>query len=110
MEDETTDPARASFLAEMERFELRSHDNRLSFVAAALMGAEQIASAIDAELGKAISVIVLRALAVRNRTRQQLRDLTPTESATQKGAPHETKRSRPAAGRVRSGTRRVRMQ
>jgi hypothetical protein len=110
MDDETTDPARAAFHAEMERFELRSQENRLSFVAAALMGAEQIAAAIDAELGKAISVVVLRALAVRNRTRQQLRDLTATESAPQKGTPHETRSNRPAAGRVRNGTRRVRVQ
>ena len=110
MDDETTDPARAAFLAEMERFELRSQESRLSFVAAALMGAEQIASAIDAELGKAISVVVLRALAVRNRTREQLRDLTPPESAVAKGTPHEKRSASPAAGRMRSGTRRVRMQ
>jgi hypothetical protein len=110
MDDETPDPARAAFQAEMERFELRSQENRLSFVAGALMGAEQIASAIDAELAKAISVVILRALAVRNRTRQQLRALTQPEAAELKGTPDENTSPSPAAGRVRRGTRRIRMQ
>jgi hypothetical protein len=109
MDDETTDPARAAFLAEMERFELRSQENRLSFVAAALMGAEQIATAIDAELGKAISVVVLRALAVRNRTREQLRELTPAVEQRKSGL-HEANNQGRTPGRVRADRRRVRMQ
>jgi hypothetical protein len=110
MEEDPPDPARAAFLAEMDRFELRSQENRLSFVAAALMGAEQIASGIDAELGKAISVVALRVLSVRNRTRERLRELSSTAPAQQEGRHHEGSSKGATTGRVRSGGRRVRMQ
>jgi hypothetical protein len=110
MDEDPPDPARAAFLAEMDRFELRSQENRLSFVAAALIGAEQIASGIDTELGKAISVVVLRALAVRNRTRDRLREITAPPAAPTTGGQHEASNQDPSRRPVRSGSRRIRMQ
>jgi hypothetical protein len=83
-EEEGHDPRRAAFLAQLARYELHSQDSRLAFVIAALMGAEQIASGLDAGLGKAIGLVIIRAIQHRNGVRQQIRE-TAAEASPASG-------------------------
>lgn len=69
------DPDDERIAAGLERHMLESWEAKLSFVAAALVGAEQIAGTMDAELGREISRVCLRALGIRRNVRVRLREM-----------------------------------
>ena len=74
-EEESEEAREARVEAALFRFELESREAKLSFVAAALAGAELTATAVDDGLGKAIGKVCLEVLAMRMWVRQELRGI-----------------------------------
>lgn len=93
------DPDDARIAAGLERHMLESWEAKLSFVAAALVGAEQIADTMDAELGKEINRVCLRALGIRRNVRAKLREMDRSPG-------HRTAEPARVGGAVTSAARR----
>ena len=74
---EAAERRHAAFQRELARYELQGLDSKLSFIAAALIGAEEIARTLDLddgrELPRGINAVMHEALRLRRGVREQLR-------------------------------------
>ncbi len=75
VEEESEEARDTRVEAALLRFEMESREAKLSFVAAALAGAELTATTVDDNLGRAIGKVCLEVLAMRLGVRQELRRL-----------------------------------